>query len=119
MRLFMGVPFVDVEAGGSVNEMYLDTGAKLSYVGREIAASLIPVGKEKDFYPGLGEFEIPVYEVSMLLGDHDFSLRCGVLPDLLEATMKISGKHGIIGAQLFEKFQVQLAFPDNAMFLRG
>lgn len=118
MRLFMGVPFVDVEAGGTVYEMFVDTGAKLSYIGKEIAESMMPVGMEKDFYPGLGEFETPVYEVPLRLGGHELSLRCGVLPDVLEATMKIAGKRGIIGAQLFEKFQVHLAFPDNAMFLR-
>lgn len=117
METFMGVPSVTVNAGGTEQKMCVDTGAKLTYVDREIAAQYSATGKTKDFYPGLGEFETDVYEIPFDLGGARLTLNCGVLPALLETTLKVTGNHGIIGSELYKKLVVCLAFPENAMFL--
>jgi len=100
-------------------DMYVDTGAKLSYVDKTIAAKLSPVGKEKDFYPGMGEFETQVFDVPFKLGKKHFQLRCGLLPDLLETALLVTGKHGIIGAELYQQFIICLAFPEQAIYLEN
>jgi hypothetical protein len=117
MTNFMGSPIVQVSIDGVEQDMFVDTGAKLSYVDKTLAANYSPVGKEKDFYPGMGEFETQVFEIRFKLGEKRFKLRCGVLPDLLEKTLLVTGKRGIIGTELYQKFLVCLAFPKKAIFL--
>lgn len=119
MPLLMGVPGVRADIRGQPVEMYLDTGAKLSYVSRNVVRGLEPAGKEMDFYPGLGEFETEVYPVEISLGDLVFTLRCGVLPNMLEKALLISGKQGIIGTEFFTKYSVQLDFPRQTLSLRA
>ena len=119
LSFLMGVPGVRIDAQGRPVEMYLDTGARLSYLSREFIRGLKAVGKEKDFYPGLGEFETDVYDIEFSLGDLVFQLRCGLLPAMLESTLKISGKQGIIGTEFFAKFGVQLDFPRQTLSVRA
>ena len=119
LSLLMGVPGLNLDVSGEACEMFLDTGSKLSYVSSAFTKGLISTGTEKDFYPGLGEFETEVYEVELSLGDLAFTLRCGILPSLLETTLLVSGKKGIIGVEFFKKFTVQLDFPNKIMSLRS
>ncbi len=116
MSNFMGVPMIKAYFDNAPVDMFLDTGAKLSYIKKEIASKYKPVGTEKDFYPSMGEFETPVYEIAFMLGLEQITLRFGVLPALLESTLLVTGKAGIIGAELFDKFTTHLAFPANEMF---
>jgi Ca-activated chloride channel family protein len=117
MTNFMGVPMIKAYFNNAPVDMFLDTGAKLSYIKKEIVSNLKPVGTEKDFYPGMGEFETPIYEIPFMLGLEQITLRFGVLPALLESTLLVTGKSGIIGAELFDKFTTYLAFPANEMFI--
>ncbi len=117
MTNFMGAPSVAVSIGGTTLRMVVDTGARLSYVDSSFAANYPAVDKEKDFYPGLGEFETDVYEIPLELGNERFTLRCGVLPELLETTLRVTGNKGIIGTELYQKFIVCLAFPEDYIYL--
>ena len=119
LSLLMGVPGVSIDILGQPAEMYLDSGAKLSYVSSGFARGLKALGKEKDYYPGLGEFETDVYAIDLSLGDLVFTLRCGLLPGILETTLTASGKQGIIGAEFFAKFGVQLDFPRQILTVRA
>jgi Ca-activated chloride channel family protein len=114
---FMGVPIAKLSAGGNESEVFIDTGAKLSYIDHTIADGYTPIGKENDFYPGMGEFETNVYGIPFEIGSLKFELRCGVLPGLLEKAILVTGKRGIIGAELYQKFLVQLAFLENTIYL--
>jgi len=117
MTSLMGVPIIKIGVDGKDQEVFLDTGAKLSYIKKEIAVKHPSVGKERDFYPGMGEFETQVYEIPFQLGTQKFNLRCGILPALLEATVLVTGKSGIIGSELCGKFMVTLAFPEDSMLI--
>lgn len=114
---FMGVPIANVMIGNISCEAFIDTGAKLTYVAKSLVSSYSPCGVEKDFYPGMGEFETQVYDVPFQIGRHKMTLRCGVLPALLEKALFVTGKLGIIGTEIFEKFEVHLALPENGMYL--
>ena len=113
----MGVPIANNMIGNTNCEAFLDTGAKLSYVAKSLISSYSPCGVEKDFYPGMGEFETQVYQVPFQIGRNKVTLRCGVLPGLLEKALFITGKLGIIGTEIFEKFEVHLALPEHGMYL--
>ena len=117
MTTLMGAPIASFSVAGSDQQMFVDTGARLSYVDKKVVANYSPIGKESDFYPGIGEFETDVYEVPFQLGDMRFQLHCGVLPEILETALFVTGKRGLVGSELFEKCMVCLAFPEQAILL--
>lgn len=114
---FMGVPIANVVIGNTSCDAFIDTGARLSYVAKSLVSSYLSCGVEKDFYPGMGVFETLVYEVPFQIGSKEMTLRCGVLPGLLEKALFVTGKLGIIGTEIFDKFEVHLALPEHGMYL--
>ena len=80
------IPFTD--PAGRPAEAFLDSGAKLSYAPAEAVRALTPIGTERDFYPGFGEFEVAVYalrdsdraaarpSIRMTLGRNGFGGEC-------------------------------------------
>ena len=97
---FMGLPIVTVHIGSREVRMFFDTGAQISYFQDDSLADFPSVGNVSDFYPGVGQFRTDTHEVPVTLGSHSFVLRCGSLPDLLEATLMMAGTQGIIGNQV-------------------
>jgi Ca-activated chloride channel family protein len=118
MTIFMGVPSVSLTQNGNPLPMYIDSGARISYVSQNIASKYTPNGIEKDFYPGMGEFETQAFDIPFQLGSLNFTLRCGVLPSMLESALLLTGNYGIVGSELYQKYIVDLAFPDRAIGLQ-
>src|SRR5665213_2398291 len=65
LRSCLGVFQIALTFRGQQWHACLDSGARLSYVTREAVADLTPIGNERDFYPLLGEFDVPVYELTV------------------------------------------------------
>jgi len=74
-----------------------DAGAQIPYFQDEYFRSFPSVGSVTDFYPGIGQFQADTCEVPVSLGSVSFTLRCGSLAGLLEATLVMADTHGIIG----------------------
>jgi hypothetical protein len=108
LKNFMGIPIVPLTVGGNTLSMFLDTGAKLSYLSRARTMGLKSVGNEEDFYPTLGKFKTPIYELTAQWEGHDFEVRFGKLPPLLEMTLTMGNASGIIGYDFFSRFRVWL-----------
>ena len=62
--LMLDVPTAEITVGARQGVAFLDTGARLSYMD-PAAVTGRPVGREKDFFPLVGEFETDIYEVEM------------------------------------------------------
>lgn len=106
---YMGIPIVEAMIGRDKVRMFLDTGAKLSYLDSERTAMLQSVGTERDFYPGFGEFTTSVYDVPMHLAGEELLLRVGTLPQLWQMTLTMADTAGILGTALLHTHKVTLA----------
>jgi len=105
---FMGIPIVKLRIGDKNFKFFLDTGAKLSYLFSNFTANYNSIGREEDFYPGIGQFETECYEILTSLGNKEFKVKYGNLPDLLQMTLMLGGTNGIIGFDFFNNFKVLL-----------
>lgn len=94
---FMGIPIVTAHVEDSDYRMFFDTGAQISYFQHDSLIQFPPAGELTDFYPGIGRFQTDTYQVPMSLGNVSFTLRCGLLPSLLGATLMLPSVKGIIG----------------------
>lgn len=105
---FMGIPIIELTVDNQKLKFFLDTGAKLSYLDSELTSQQTSIGREEDFYPGVGKFETECYEILTNLGDKEFNVKYGNLPSLLQLTLMLSGTNGIIGFDFFNNFKVCL-----------
>lgn len=119
LETMQGVPVCKGRLDGQEIQLFVDTGSKFSYLGHKLVEKFTPAGREKDFFPGAGEFETDVYEVPIQIGKEQVGLRCGVLPKLIEKAVLLTGTRGIIGAELFRKYVVEFAFPEDWMMIRA
>ena len=101
LEQFMGIPIVTARIGSSGYRMFLDTGAQLSYWQDESLAAYPSAGRFTDFHPSLGQFETETHLVPVTLGNREFTLRCGTLPDALRTFLMTANTQGIIGNAVF------------------
>lgn len=93
----MGIPIVTVRIDNKDFQMFFDTGAQISYFQNASLTKFPSAGRINDFFPGFGAFKTDTYDVPVLLGPVAFTLRCGVLPDLLGMALMGARMKGIVG----------------------
>jgi hypothetical protein len=94
---YMGIPVLQVYVAGQSHEMFLDTGAQLSYLQDEVLIDFPEAGQVRDFYHGYGEFEVSTHHVSVIIGNRPYNMRFGHLPQSLGTAVLSRGPRGIIG----------------------
>ena len=109
LEYFTGVPIVQVGVGGHGRRLFFDTGAKLSYLHSSLAQGLPRVGRDRDFFPGFGEFEVELVNQQVDICGRQVPLAFGSLPMLLETALLLAGVEGILGAGVFEGARVTYA----------
>jgi len=112
---FMGIPIVKMKVDNQDLKFFLDTGAKLSYLSDRFTSNYVSTGKEKDFYPGVGEFQTECFEIHTFIGDHEFVVKYGNIPPFLQLTLMLGGADGIIGFDFFDNFKVLLDLKNNRL----
>jgi Ca-activated chloride channel family protein len=105
--LRLDVPSAEVRVGNQTGLAFLDTGTRLSYIDPGAVAGA-PVGREKDFFPLLGEFETDVYQVDIELAGLRLRGRFGVLPPALQQSLAALGAQWVIGNELLSEFPLLL-----------
>ena len=99
--LRLGVPCLQFSMGGSSSHhAFLDTGAKLSYMNPGAVNGTHPLGEDDDFFPTIGAFRTKVYGKEILLAGLPFSMRFGVLPELLSMSLAILGIRWLLGNEV-------------------
>jgi len=97
---FMGIPILTAQIVGADYRMFFDTGAQISYFQDDSLANFPSAGSVTDFYPGVGQFQTDTHQVPLTLAGVAFTLRCGMLPGLLGATLMMADTEGIVGNQI-------------------
>lgn len=104
--MVMGVPTVRVHIKDPETTMFFDTGSSLCYWQDERLTEYPLYDTRKDFFPGVGEFEVTTYQVPFALNDQPFESICGSLPELLGLPLSLLGVDGILGNGFMTQRQV-------------
>jgi hypothetical protein len=112
---FMGIPILKLNVDNQDHNFFLDTGAKLSYLASSYTANYESVGKQEDFYPGVGKFQTECFDIQTSLGNTSFNVRYGNLPTLLQRTLMMGGTKGVIGSDFFSHFKVVIDFKNKRL----
>ena len=119
IELVMGIPILTVTVGGQPIRMFLDTGARLSYLRSDVVRRFPRLGEDADFYPGFGRFRTEVFRVFIGVAGWTVPLACGVLPEPLEFALLGGTVSGIIGTELFDTLEVYFSMPSRSVVLNG
>jgi hypothetical protein len=118
MDTFMGIPVMEVECMGALRRMFLDTGAKLSYLAAGLCADIVSEGWATDFYPGHGSFRTETYRIRTKVGDSEFEALYGNLPDGLQMLLDLGSAEGILGSDLFFRHDILLDMANKDITIR-
>ncbi len=111
----LGVPVVEFGLGGRTARAFLDTGARLSYVGPAAADVGRAAGEASDYYPGFGDFTTAVFRVPIEFAGRVLEVTCGTLPDILQMALRMAGTEWILGADLFRQGPVGFDLIDGRL----
>ncbi len=117
---FQGIPTINVLVNQE-NQItsWLDTGAKISYINKNYVQHLDPLDIQKDFFPGYGEFEVPIYSIPLIFNGVEIPFKFGVLPDVLEAAMLSGPTSAIIGADIFYHFTLTFYYNQQKIYIKN
>ena len=113
----MGIPIIYVDICNGRRRMFLDSGAKLSYLDARLTLGLTPNGIEQDFYPGFGNFQTPVFDLQGAVEGRSFNGRFGNLPARLQSLLSMGNAEGILGSDFLHQFNVGLDARQPLIFI--
>jgi hypothetical protein len=85
---YMKIPVIELSIDHVQSKVFLDSGARLSYLLPSLTAGRQSIGEETDFYPGLGSFQTPVFDIESYITGMPFSVKFGNLPLSLQPLLK-------------------------------
>lgn len=110
-----GIPVIPAIVDGKQANLFIDCGAKFSYIRKEFTLTRKSVQSEEDFYPGLGKFNTNLFQMPVLIGDIAFDTLFGVLPDRLSSLLSVN--HGLIGSELFLNHKIYLSLSEKYIMI--
>ena len=75
----------------------LDSGAFVSYASSSLVADVAPCGEIDDYHPELGAIHTTLHLLAIRLGNREFNIKAGKMPQLLETMMSIAGIDCVLG----------------------
>lgn len=118
-ELTSGLPLAHLEFDGTRRPVLLDTGAPLAYCRPELLAGLQSVAQAHDENPIMGEWHTPVYLLRWTIGDYEFPVPAGILPDHPLAHEGLRLAEAVIGTAIFRAFDpVCFNYPGREMILQ-
>ena len=113
----MGIPIISMDICDGRRRMYLDTGAKVSYLDARLTHGRTPDATEQDFYPGIGQFQTPVFMLQGGVAGRSFIGRYGNLPDRLRSLLSMGNAEGILGSDFLHQFNVGIDARQQLVFI--
>ena len=110
-----GIPIIVLEIEQRPIKLFLDTGAKISYLPKEYTSNFESVGIEPDFHPVAGNFQTECFNIPVKFENEQLQIKFGNLPEQLQKSLSASGINGLVGYDFFNYFKVILDLKNNKM----
>ncbi len=112
----MGSPVIHCQIGEDKLRCVLDSGAGLSYLKRpEVAAFGQALGKQNDFHPMLGSFEVDTAACAIVVGDQSVTEIFGLATDELSQLMETANIDAILGTSFFQQSLIEIDFQNEVV----
>jgi hypothetical protein len=105
----MGTPVIHVSVLGREIKVFFNTASRISYLLPEFTTNCQGCGIRREYYPGIGVFETDCYQSLVWVAGNDVELESGIPPEALLTTIQMTGTSGVLGLNVFKRFEVCLA----------
>jgi hypothetical protein len=113
-----GTPKIKMNVNEKEVDVYFDTGARMVYLDKEWFDGMQAYREESDFWQPEGNFITPVYKLPVTLSGDTKFYDAGITPPQLSKSLRMMELKGLLGAELFEHYQVSIAFPEQTLVLQ-
>ena len=118
------IPVVEIYINKKLKRVYLDTGAKWSYVKRNLVENAQEVEQIDDFHPVIGNFSSKLYYITVnfdtVLGqvntNKNVQLKAGILPEKLTIFYETGKTFAIIGTDIFHRMSLIFNYKRKKIF---
>ncbi len=114
-----GVPVISVQVNGRIHRLLLDTGSALSLLLPTWLQGESAQGTTKGWYPLVGSYSTPFYQLDTVLGSRAQSMQFGQVPELLRGVIVSAGVQGLIGTELLRFYGLNLSLSDRVIRLEA
>jgi len=118
MSEMIGIPIIPVQIEGKEHRMIFDTGAQISYFQGYTLTQFPSAGVFEDFHLTIGNYRTETYNVPITLCGQPFTIRCGSLPDSIDAILRTASAEGIVGNEIFHNHIIGY-FPRRKIMVIG
>ncbi len=124
LDLVENIPVTEIYVNKKLKRVYLDTGAKWSYIKKDLVENALEVDQIDDFHPVIGNFTSKLYDVTInfdtVLGqvstNKDIELKMGVLPEKLTIFYEAGRTFAIIGTDIFHRMSLIFNYKKKKLF---
>lgn len=110
----MGSPVVQCQIGEDRLSCVLDTGAGLSYLRSDKTAVFgKALGKQRDFHPMLGEFEVETVACTLVIGGQSLTEIFGIATTELRQLMDAGNIDALLGTTFFQQSLIEIDFQNE------
>ena len=110
----MGSPVIHCQIGEDRLSCVLDTGAGLSYLrSDETAVFGQALGRQHDFHPMLGKFEVETVACMLVMGDHSLTETFGIATAELRQLMDAANIDAILSTTFFQQSLIEIDFQNE------
>ena len=116
LSFYTNIPIIEYKVNENKIRAFFDTGAKISYINRNIANNFNRIGETEDFYPGWGKFNVDLYEIPIIINSYENTFKFGVLPNQLEMSLLIDNTQSILGNDFLKYYIVSISHDLNKFY---
>lgn len=116
IEVMSGIPIINLNIDGNDQKIFLDTGAKISYLSDDLLVDP-SIGQLDDFHPSIGKYKTNIYHNNVKINERIHRFTFGSLPSPLKSLLVLSRTKGVIGTELFQTYSVTLSNLTKALLL--
>ena len=117
LKYVMDVPVFEIGVNGINISAILDTGAKHSYLDRELTTGHRDMGDILDFHPSIGQFTTGSFDLPVSIAGQNMALRAGLLPPAMQLLANAMGVRGIVGTEILNRYDACFNLPQSELVL--
>jgi hypothetical protein len=100
LKFFMGIPYVNTKIDDEVFNMFFNTGMQISFLQDMKLQNFMIKDIFEDFLPGIGKFNTKIRIVPVNIGQQNFKIKFGSLPEKVGLILLINEVKGILGNEI-------------------
>jgi hypothetical protein len=117
---FMGAPVVSASLNGTDCSLFLDTGARVSYLRTSLHDKRFSTDRiEEDFHPMIGTFSTKISRMELSIAHETVECDFGTPPPMIDHLLGSAGVDGALGTQFFEQFTVTFNLAEKHVLLES